>query len=86
MLRTARSTVCLPVLVAILLLPAAACDMGKFTVNTTTKVLVRAQPAIRQESDYDMAALAIPASLKTVEGFHLVNPDNKDLTRILAEG
>lgn len=68
------------------LVPAAACDMGKFTVNTTSKVLVRAQPAIRQESDYDMAALAIPASLKTVEGFHVVNPDNKSLTRILAEG
>ena len=85
MLRTARSTVCLPVLVATLL-PAAACDMGKFTVDTTTKVLVRAQPAIRQESDYEMAALAIPASLKTVEGFHVVNPSNRALTRILAEG
>lgn len=85
MLRTAWSTVSLPVLVATLAL-AAACDMGKFTVDTTTKVLVRAQPAIRQESDYEMAARAIPASLKTVEGFHVVNPDNQSLTKILAEG
>jgi hypothetical protein len=70
----------------VLPLGAAACDMGKFTVNTTSKVLVRAQPSIRQESDYDMAARAIPATLKTVEGFHVVNPDNESLTRILAEG
>src|SRR5687768_9992283 len=86
MLRTARSTVSLPVLAAIMLPATSGCDMGKFTVNTTSKVLVRAQPAIRQEADYEMAARAIPASLKTVEGFHVVNPDNESLTRILAEG
>ncbi|HTE56654.1 MAG TPA: TRAP transporter TatT component family protein [Kofleriaceae bacterium] len=74
------------VLLACLVPTAAACDMGKFTVNTTSKVLVRAQPAIRQESDYDLAARAIPATLKTVEGFHVVNPDNESLTRLLAEG
>jgi hypothetical protein len=73
-------------LLASLVPAASACDMGKFTVNTTSKVLVRAQPAIRQESDYDLAARAIPATLKTVEGFHVVNPDNESLTRILAEG
>lgn len=73
-------------LVAALAPAASGCDMGKFTVNTTSKVLARAQPAIRQEADYEMAARAIPASLKTVEGFHVVNPDNETLTRILAEG
>src|SRR5688572_22645091 len=68
------------------LLLLSACNIQKLTVNTTSKVLVRAQPAIRQEADYEMAARAIPASLKTVEGFHVVNPDNESLTRILAEG
>lgn len=90
MIRPAWPPVSLSVLVSGLLaalVPAASgCDMGKFTVNTTSKVLVRAQPAIRQESDYEMAARAIPASLKTVEGFHVVNPDNESLVRILAEG
>ncbi|HYU15412.1 MAG TPA: TRAP transporter TatT component family protein [Candidatus Acidoferrum sp.] len=75
------------VLVAFLIPAAGAgCDLSKFTVKTTSKVLVRAQPAIRQESDYDLAARAIPATLKTVEGFHVVNPENEALTRILAEG
>ncbi|HWM88078.1 MAG TPA: TRAP transporter TatT component family protein, partial [Kofleriaceae bacterium] len=86
MLRTAWSSACLSVLVAILAPAATGCDMGKFTVNTTSKVLVRAQPAIRQEADYELAARAIPATLKTVEGFHVVNPDNESLTRLLAEG
>lgn len=63
-----------------------ACDMGKLTVNTTSKVLARAQPSVKQESDYELAAAAVPASLKTVEGFHVVNPDNDKLVMILAEG
>lgn len=86
MLRLAWSPARSFLLLAFLLPVAPACDMGKFTVNTTSKVLARAQPAIRQEADYEMAARAIPASLKTVEGFHVVNPENETLTRILAEG
>src|SRR5215210_2778895 len=65
---------------------AAGCDVGKFTVNTTSKVLVRAQPGIQQESDYEMARQAIPGALKTVEGFWIVDPDNWRLTQILTEG
>ena len=64
---------------------AAGCDMGAFTVDTTTKVLVRAQPSLQQESDYDLAARALPGTLKTVEGFWVVHP-NEDLTKILMEG
>ena len=63
-----------------------ACDIGKITVNTTSKVLDRGKYAVKQEPDYDLAALAIPGSLKTVESFHMVDPDNKRLTNILAEG
>ncbi|HEY4241719.1 MAG TPA: TRAP transporter TatT component family protein [Kofleriaceae bacterium] len=65
---------------------AAACDVGQFTVNTTAKVLVRAQPGIQMESDYDMARIAIPGALKTVEGFWVVNPHNEGLIKILTEG
>jgi TRAP transporter T-component len=85
-LRTAWSTALLPVLVATVLPAAAACDLGKLTVNTTSKVLERAQPAMRQEADYELAARSLPATLKTIEGFHLVDPDNRRLKALLAEG
>lgn len=64
----------------------AACDLGKVTVGTTSKVLVRGQPAMQQEADFDFAARAMPASLKTVEAFHMVDPENMTLKGILAEG
>jgi TRAP transporter T-component len=67
-------------------LSLSACDLGRFTVSTTTKVLVRAQPSIQQESDYQLAHDAIPGTLKTVEGFWVVDPDNTDLQTILTEG
>jgi hypothetical protein len=63
-----------------------ACDLGQITVNTTAKVLARAQPAIQQESDYQLAHDAIPGTLKTVEGFWVVSPDNEELLAILTEG
>lgn len=64
----------------------AACNMVAFTTNTTSKVLEVASPALNQESDYDFAKAAAPASLKTVEGFHLASPDNEVLITILARG
>jgi hypothetical protein len=63
-----------------------ACDMGRLTVNTTAKVLKRAQPSLKMESDYELAARAVPATLKTVEGFWNVSPDNEILTGLLTEG
>lgn len=65
---------------------ATGCDMGKLTVGTTAKVLVRAQPSLKGESDYDLAARAIPGALKTIEGFWVVDPDNDALRGILMEG
>jgi len=72
----------------VLVLAAAlgGCDIGKLTVNTTSKVLQRAQPSLQQESDYEMARQAIPGALKTVEGFWIVDPDNERLIAILTEG
>jgi hypothetical protein len=63
-----------------------ACDIGKITVGTTAKILVRAQPSLQQESDYQLAHDAIPGALKTIEGFWIVDPDNEDLLGILTEG
>src|SRR5690606_36752739 len=41
---------------------------------------------LQQESDYDLAAQALPATLKTVEGFWYVDQDNTRLVAILGEG
>lgn len=81
MLRTCGSLV-----VVSFLLAGAGCDVGRLTVNTTSKVLVRASPSMEQESDYEMAARAIPGTLKTVEGFHYVDSDNERLKLLLAQG
>ena len=73
-------------LAVVLVLNLLACDVGRLTVGTTAKVLVRAQPSLQQESDYQLAHDAIPGALKTIEGFWVVDPDNDDLIAILTEG
>lgn len=71
---------------AVLMFSLSACDLGQITVGTTAKVLARAQPALQQESDYQLAHDAIPGTLKTIEGFWTVDPDNEILLRLLTEG
>lgn len=85
---TAASAAPLSVLMLTLACAAGsvACDLGKTTVNTTSKVLERAQPSLEQEADYDLAARAIPGTLKTVEGFWYVDKSNPRLLKILAKG
>jgi hypothetical protein len=73
-------------LACLAILSLFACDLGKITVGTTAKVLQRAQPSLQQESDYEMAARALPGALKTIEGFWIVDPDNEILIGILTEG
>jgi hypothetical protein len=71
---------------AVLVLTLSACDIGRLTVGTTAHILVRAQPALSQESDYQLAHDAIPGTLKTIEGFWVVDPDNAELLGLLTEG
>lgn len=73
-------------LALVFLLHLVACDLGQFTVRTTAKVLARAQPSLQQESDYQLAHDALPGTLKTIEGFWVVDPSNEILLRILTEG
>jgi len=68
------------------ILGLAGCDIGKITVNTTSKVLARGQPSLQMEPDYELARQAIPGALKTVENFWIVDPNNARLTKILTEG
>ena len=74
------------VVFGVLALNVMACDLGKITVGTTAQILARAQPALQQESDYQLAKDAIPGTLKTIEGFWVVDPDNRQLMGLLAEG
>jgi tetratricopeptide (TPR) repeat protein len=67
-------------------LALGACDIPKFTADSTSKVLVRAQPSLQMESSYEMAAKALPGTLKTVEGFWVVSPDNPTFLAMLTEG
>lgn len=73
-------------LAVVVLVNLVACDIGQVTVGTTAKVLVRAQPSLQMESDYQLAHDAIPGALKTIEGFWVVDPDNENLIGILTEG
>lgn len=68
----------------------AGCGIGeKIALKSTSKIMVRAQPGMQMESDYELARYAIPASLKTVEGFWVAGPPDdarERLERILTEG
>jgi len=72
--------------VCVALLSLASCDIGKITVSSTAKVMLRAQPGMKMEADYDLARQAIPSSLKTMEGFWIVDPENPQLIKLLTEG
>jgi len=74
------------VIALISIVTLAGCDIGKITVNTTSKVLLRGQPSMQMESDYELARQAIPGGLKTVENFWIVDPSNERLIKILTEG
>lgn len=53
--------------------------------GTTASILAMAQPALQGESDYELAARAIPGALKTVEGFYIADAQ-PELRTILTEG
>jgi hypothetical protein len=74
-------------LVIVLATMATACSglLQDAAVGTTAGVLKRAQPALQMESDYELAARAIPGTLKTVEGFWNAKHEGV-LVEILAEG
>lgn len=68
-----------------------ACGEGqntsqKIAIKTTAQILRQAQPSLQMESDYELARAAIPAALKTVEGFWITAPHNENLVAILTEG
>jgi hypothetical protein len=68
------------------MLLAAACNMNEMSVNLTAPVLKEASAAFNAESDVDLARDAAPAQLKTLEGFLVSAPTNRDLLQTCAQG
>lgn len=68
----------------------AACSLPEnLALQSTTKILVKAQPSLQQESDYELARNAIPGALKTLEGFWVAGGPadaQERLEKILTEG
>lgn len=68
----------------------AGCSIGeKLAFKSTSKIMLRAQPGMQMEADYELARYAIPAALKTVEGFWVAGPPDDArarFERILTEG
>ena len=77
-------------LAAWLVIPLGLCAgcadiMKRLTVDQTAGVLADAGRAFDRENDVELARAAIPASLKTVEGFLEAHPHQRILLRLLAE-
>ncbi len=53
--------------------------------GTTAEILAMAQPGLQQESDYELAARAVPGALKTIEGFFIAD-EQPALREVLTEG
>jgi hypothetical protein len=68
----------------------AGCSIGEnIAFKSTSKILAKAQPGLQMEADYELARMAIPGALKTVEGFWVAGPPDsarERLERILTEG
>ncbi|MEZ4273071.1 MAG: TRAP transporter TatT component family protein [Myxococcota bacterium] len=61
------------------------CSLKKLTVSQTAGIFSDGIAAFHRESDIEFAADAIPANLKTLEVFHMADPQEPQLLRLLAE-
>lgn len=61
------------------------CSMKAITVGQIAAVLVDADRTYDTETDIDLAAAAIPGTLKMIEGFHEADPEEPRLLLLLAK-
>jgi tetratricopeptide (TPR) repeat protein len=80
-LRSAAGLFC--VLVCVMAL--GACDVAKFTADSTAGLFTRAAPAFESYWDYDLAGEALPATVVQFEGILRVVPDNEAILAQLAQ-
>lgn len=64
----------------------AACSPATIALRTTARLVADGRPALRGESDPEVAKGSIPAQLKLLEGLLVSDPENLDLLSALAEG
>ena len=64
----------------------AACSMGQMVVRGSQTILDSGVTAMNRETDLQLAAAAIPANLKLVEGMLIEDPKNRALLLFAAEG
>lgn len=64
----------------------ASCSLNRMAVGAAGGLFQTASAEMESESDWDMAAKALPANLKTVAGLHSIDPTNKDLLQALVKG
>ena len=72
--------------IVVLALLSSGCSLKKLTVDQTAAGLSAAGRAFTEETDLELAELAIPASIKTAEGFLFAHPEQLTLLKIVAEG
>jgi hypothetical protein len=67
-------------------LMVAGCSLNEFTVNSTAPVMKIASQSFNEESDLQLAHDAIPAQLKTADGFLAASPKNMNLLEVVSQG
>ncbi len=63
----------------------SACSLQRMALDQTAGILKQALPAFEQESDFELAAAALPGNIKVLEGFLQAGPDNTDLLELVAK-
>jgi hypothetical protein len=77
----------LHLLILILLIPwLGACSMGQMVARSSASILDSGVDAMNRETDTELAASAIPANLKLVEGLIVEDPSNTRLLENAAQG
>lgn len=64
----------------------AGCSMDSLVVHSSLPVMKGGTRAMNQETDLALAAVALPANLKFVEGLIVLDPDNPQLRSYAAQG
>lgn len=67
-------------------IPLTACNIQRMALDQTAAILKQTSPALEMESDYEFAVAALPASIKTFEGFLQSGKDNANLLELTAMG
>ncbi len=70
---------------ALCVVALGACDVAKFTADSTAGVFARAAPAFESYWDYDLAGEAVPATIVQLEGILRVTPDNDAILAQLSQ-